>query len=78
MACPAWPRGIPDWLRGQEWDQLGCPSACPAVHAMALAREGWEESRHMTVRNQALNLGQRPFLLACACADVAVFRTGEQ
>lgn len=34
--------GRPDWLRRRQ--KLGCPSAYPGEHAMALARASWEES----------------------------------
>lgn len=65
-ACPEWLRVVVGWG----------PSAL-SERAYGLSRQGWQESGH-TVHNKALNPVAKTFLLACACTDVAIFRTGEQ
>ena len=56
---------------------MRCPPAL-GERAVAPARECAEESGRTMVRNKALNLVAETFLLARACTDVAIFRTGEQ
>lgn len=64
--------------QGGRGEELACLPALGEHAVSLLSGEGREESGHMTMCDKALNPVAKMFLLARACTDVAIFRTGER